>query len=345
MGFNMINTVCRLISPMIFEEVYTEVDSLDGKVIVRPTYLSICQADQRYYQGNRDEKTLDEKLPMSLIHEGIGVVVKDPTDTFNIGDNVVLIPNTPIENDEIVSENYLRTSKFRASGFDGFMEDYIILPEDRLVKLPDNINFEVAAFTELISVCLHGICRFSKISHKRRNIIGIWGDGNLGYIVSLLLKTINPECKVYVFGVHRNKLDLFEFVDKTFLVSEVPDELTIDHGFECVGGDKSSDAINQIIDLINPEGTIALLGVSENNILINTRMVLEKGLRLFGTSRSGREDFINTINLFKTYPNLVNSLEKLINEVVRIRTLNDIDYSFKLDMESNFGKTVLIWDK
>ena len=55
----------------------------------------------------------------------------------------------------------------------------------------------------------------------------------------------------------------------------------VDHAFECAGGEGSVAAIEQIIDRIN-RGTVSLLGVSENNVPINTRMVLEKGLRLFG---------------------------------------------------------------
>ena len=71
----MINIVYRLKSPKFFEEAIDEID-LDG-VIVRPLYLSICQADQRYYQGTRPSDILEKKLPMALIHEGVGEVVLD----------------------------------------------------------------------------------------------------------------------------------------------------------------------------------------------------------------------------------------------------------------------------
>jgi ribitol-5-phosphate 2-dehydrogenase (NADP+) len=340
----MINTIYRLVSPKLFEEVYNEVD-LENNVIVRPTHLSICQADQRYYNGSRDPEILVEKLPMALIHEGIGEVIKDNTGTFLPGDLVVIVPNTPIENDEIIAENYLRSSKFRASGFDGFMQDYVISKPDRLVKIPKNINREVASFIELVSVCVHGIYRFSKISHKRKNNIGVWGDGNLGYITSILLKIIFPSSNIIVFGKNDEKLDMFSFVDKTFKINEIPDNFKIDHAFECVGGAGSGIAINQIIDIINPEGTIAILGVSEYNVPINTRMILEKGLYLFGTSRSGREDFIKTISLFRENPEIVSYLYNIIDNIVHVRTLNDINRAFKLDFNSNSGKTVLIWDK
>ena len=49
----MINTVYQLVAPRRFEIKYSDIDLNNNKVIVRPTYLSICNADQRYYQGLR----------------------------------------------------------------------------------------------------------------------------------------------------------------------------------------------------------------------------------------------------------------------------------------------------
>ena len=74
----MLNAVYRLVAPRRFEVEFTDIDLTAGNVIVRPTYLSICNADQRYYQGKRAEDVLRQKLPMALIHEGIGQVVNDP---------------------------------------------------------------------------------------------------------------------------------------------------------------------------------------------------------------------------------------------------------------------------
>lgn len=48
----MLNTVYRLTAPRTIEPVVVSQDTTD-KVIVRPTHLSICNADQRYYQGTR----------------------------------------------------------------------------------------------------------------------------------------------------------------------------------------------------------------------------------------------------------------------------------------------------
>lgn len=339
----MINTVYRLSSPNFFEEFFIEEQDFN-KVIVRPKFLSICQADQRYYNGNRPLEILNQKLPMALIHEAVGEVIFSPNNNFNVGDNVVMIPNTPTESDDVILENYLPSSKFRSSGFDGFTSEYVFMTEDRLVKLPKDINLEVASFIELLSVGIHAISRFKSFSHERKEVIGVWGDGSFGYIVSLLLKFIFPDSKIYIFGVNDERLALFSFVDKRFKVNEVPDNVKIDHAFECVGSNKAQDAINQIIDLINPQGSLGLLGVSEYRIPINTRMVLEKGLNIFGSSRSGRIDFEKTVNLLDKYPDLTNYLENVITNRITINSIKDIDDAFILDYNSKFGKTVLKWD-
>lgn len=341
----MLNTVYRLVAPRRFEVEFNDIDLHSGQIVVRPTHLSICHADQRYYQGNRPAEVLKSKLPMALIHEGVGEVVYDPTGTYQPGDSVIMIPNTPVEEDEVIAENYLRSSRFRASGFDGFMQEHVALSPDRVVTLDPSIDKVIAAFTELVSVSVHAIRRFDSIAHKRRNVVGIWGDGNLGYITSIFFKAMFPDTKLYIFGVDQEKLSQFSFADETFSVMDIPKDLLLDHAFECVGGDASQKAINQIIDHIQPEGTISILGVSEYPVPINTRMVLEKGLRIFGSSRSGRVDFLKTVELYKEHPEIIGYLSTIVGAQIEIRTMEDINRAFETDIHKSIGKTIMIWNK
>ena len=340
----MLNTVYQLKAPRQFEAVFKDITLDQEHVLVRPTHLSICHADQRYYQGNRPEAVLQSKLPMALIHEGIGKVVYDPTGNYEIGEEVVMIPNHPVEKDEIIAENYLRSTRFCGSSKDGFMQEYVSLLPDRLVRLPEGIDKVVAAFTEIVSVSYHAISRFKRFSHERRNIIGVWGDGNLGYITSLLLKKMLPDTKVCIFGVNANKLSDFSFADETYLISEIPQDMHIDHAFECVGGNGSSAAINQIIDYIQPEGTISILGVTEDLVPINTRMVLEKGLHIFGSSRSGRTDFEGLMELYRQNPDVPEYLENIVGTTFEVRSIKDMTQAFETDIHKLIGKTVMIWN-
>lgn len=340
----MINQVYQLVSPRQFEVTYRDESLQQKKIVVRPTHLSICAADQRYYTGSRGEEAMKKKLPMALIHEGVGEIAYDPTGTYKVGTKVVMVPNNPIEKDEFVAENYLRTSQFASSGYDGFMQDYVFLEPQRVVPLPTNINMEVTAFTELVTIAVHSISRFEEKSIKRRGVFGVWGDGNLGFITCILLKKMYPTCKIILFGKTDYKMSHFSFVDETHNILSIPNHLEIDHGFECVGGGGSGMAINQMIDLLKPEGTINIMGVSEFPVEINTRMVLEKGLFIIGSSRSGSEDFKKTVDIYKKFPDILEYLSVLVGDVRKISKIEDIISAFEQDLSNSWGKTVMKWN-
>ena len=340
----MLNCVYRLVAPRTFEPVLEEVTPDGDSVIVRPTHLSICNADMRYYLGRRSAEAMARKLPMALIHEGVGEVVTDGSGTFEPGQRVVMLPNNPHESDPYIAENYLRSSEFCGSGFDGFMQELVVLPPSRVVALPESIDMEVAAFTEMVSVSMHALTRFQTIAHDRRVSIGIWGDGNLGYFVALVLRMRFPEAHITVVGHNSPKLEYFTFVDDTFLSSDIEGMVPIDHAFECCGGIGCEPAIEQIIDVIKPEGTISLLGVSENPVPINTRMVLEKGLRLFGSSRCGRQDFLDVVNLYNEHPEVLSYLQSMVGEVIEVRSIKDVAKAFEADTLKRIGKTIMHWE-
>ncbi|MDY6037387.1 MAG: alcohol dehydrogenase catalytic domain-containing protein [Eubacterium sp.] len=340
----MLNTVYRLTGPRKIEVQFSDINLLDNKIIVRPEALSICHADQRYYQGLRPPAIMKKKLPMALIHEACGKVIFSDSKNIKAGSRVVMIPNMPVESDEFIEENYLRSSKFRASGTDGFMQDLVSLDEDRVVVAPENMELNILAFTEFVSISYHAVERFKKLSHGRKNSLAVWGDGNLAYCTALLIRYAFPESKLYVFGTHDEKLARFSFADETCNIREVPENIKIDHAFECVGGEGSADAIEQIIDLVMPEAAVALMGVSENKVPVNTRMVLEKGLCLFGNSRSGRKDFVGVFEMYKTHPQIPRYLETIVGDVVEINKIEDITEAFDIDARSRCGKTIMHWN-
>lgn len=341
----MLNTLYRLVAPRRFEVCFSDIDIFSGDVIVRPTYLSICHADQRYYQGSRPAEIMAKKLPMALIHEAIGEIIYSNKKELKSGTRVVMVPNTPTKHDDIIGENYLSSSRFRASGFDGFTQDLVSLDADRIVTLPNSIDNHVGAFIELMSVSVHAILRFLNISHNRRERIAIFGDGNLGFITSIFLKAMVPDIDLIIFGTHEEKLNSFAHASETYNVADRLENISFDHAFECVGGAPSGKAIEQIIDFIKPEGTISLLGVSEYPIPINTRMVLEKGLRLFGSSRSCPDDFKTTVAMLDRYPWISSYLSNLITDIICVRNISDINKAFESDIIKPGGKTIMEWKK
>ena len=96
-----------------------------------------------------------------------------------------------------------------------------------------------------------------------------------------------------------------------------------------------------MIKYIEPQGTVMLLGVSENKIAINTRNILEKGLTFIGCSRSGRIDFEMALELLKL-GEFQNRLCTIISEEEPVCNIDDIHRVFKKDTENLF-KTVFKW--
>lgn len=337
----MINYIYRLVNPGVFSIEYEDMN-LGKQVIVRPTYMALCHADQRYYLGKRDIKKLKSKLPMALIHECVGEVVYDPNNIYPQGQKVALIPTVPadVRNPEIY-ENYEKGSKFLSSGCDGFMREFVNLPYDRIVPF-ENVPEQFAAICEFISVGVHAVSRLQKIAHETRKSIGIWGDGSLAYVVACILKQTMPKSKVTVIGRDINKLSQFLFVDNAHLSDDIPYDFDIDHAFECAGGEGSFYAIDDIIKHINPQGTAVLMGVSENKVAINTRDVLEKGLTLVGSSRSGRADFEKAVQLLET-PEFQKRISRIVYEDEKVSNISDIHRVFKTDLNTSF-KTVFKWD-
>ncbi len=337
----MKNTVYKLVGKEDFREYETEIGLNADEVVVHPEYLSICAADQRYFLGRREQAVMKAKLPMALIHEGWGTVVKDNSGKNKPGEKVVMVPNIPHGEDKEIAENYLRSSEFCASSRDGFMQKYVLLPAGRVVKFED-IDPGVASVAELFSVAMHSVLTFMGSANGHRGVIGVWGDGNLGYLTALALKNKLPSARIAVLGIDGEKLKQFTFGVKTYFADKIPEDLLIDHAFECVGGSVTEEVINQIIDIIRPEGTIMLMGVSEKNVALNTRMVLEKGLNLIGRSRSGLDDFIETIAMLDKNQDIQGHVKKIIHSVVDVSSIDDMKNAFESDSGHCF-KTVMKW--
>jgi len=336
----MINRVYRLMDTSRIDMVLREVE-LDNKLVVsRPKYLSICAADQRYFQGKRKRETMRRKLPMALIHEATAVVLNDPTGRFSQGAYVVPVPLITHGN-TAAKPNYDEQSEFRSSGKDGFLCDFITSSPDELIEIDDKETV-IFVFSELVSVVCNALEAFEQSCVTEKASFGVWGDGSMGYVVGVLLRCLYPQTRLYVFGKTMRKLHRFSFADDVFLIDDVPQTLRIGHAFECAGDVGSEVAVRQIINLILPQGCIALLGVSEEEVSVNTRVVLEKGLRLIGNSRSSTQDFRKAVGLISTNIFCRKHLETLVSEIVEIRCESDIKKFFEQDLLNDF-KTVGKW--
>jgi ribitol-5-phosphate 2-dehydrogenase len=315
----------RLIKPREVIEAVLEHDLHDWEVVVEPSLGSICHADLRYYTGQRRPEALKRKLPMALIHEGLGIIIASNVTGLPPGQRVVIVPNLPgylldgIDQDDCcpvcrsgLGDNYCCRGRFLGSGMDGIAQQRLVIPAPCAIPVPDDVPDDIAVLTELCSVSYQAL---KHLAEKLKSVrIAVFGDGPVGYLTAAVLHHVFgvDRDRLHVFGAVHEKLQQFEFAGRS-LVQEYDfnSKDSFDIAVECTGGKFSEGAINQAIDVLNPGGYVILMGVSEDKVPINTRDVLEKGITLRGSSRSSIADYPPVLAAMKD-PSFQASLRKLL---------------------------------
>ena len=346
----MLQLLYKVTSPGVIEEFVDTVDLEENKVLVKVDYMAICKADIRYFLGLRDPAILNQKYPLAPIHEAVGHVVKDRSGKYKVGDKVILIPNSveakflkDLENKRCarkdLGNNYAIHSTFRSSSSDGFLKQFYVAEPELLVKYDAKIPANVAVFAELLSVAVAALRR---IDFKETNHVAIFGDGILAYITYIVFKHDHPDTKLTVYGIDKNKLQMFKNCEaKTY--EEYKGE-KYDTMIEIVGGKYSADAINKMIDWATVGADLILMGVSEEKVPLNTRLVLEKGLSLKGVTRSDNKDFEHVAKLLED-EQIQKEIAPMVLSEIQINSVNDIYEAYKKDIENKttIGKNIMKW--
>ncbi|MED4784165.1 zinc-binding dehydrogenase [Brevibacillus choshinensis] len=303
----------RLTEPHVVLEQDIHRSVPEGYVVVEPTLASICHADLRYFGGTRKPEVLAKKLPMALLHEGIGTIVGGESTKLPRSQKVVIVPYVagfllqdvepalccPACRGEI-ADNYCSHSQFLGSGTDGIAQSRLVIPEECAIPIPESIPDEIAVLTELCSVSYRALRPVNDLLSRAK--IAVFGDGPVGYLTAAMLHHafgIGAD-RLTVFGAIREKLDQITFA-RTEMVQHYDFQTgeKVDIVVECTGGKFSESAINQGISLLHAGGHLIAMGVSEDLVPINTRDVLEKGLTICGSSRSSIPDFEEVLRVME----------------------------------------------
>ncbi|CAG7649215.1 zinc-binding dehydrogenase [Paenibacillus allorhizosphaerae] len=328
----------RLTQPHVIQSYDIEREVRKGFVVVEPTLASICHADLRYFGGLRKPEVLAKKLPMALLHEGIGTVVGGNGVHLTEGERVVIVPYLPgyLLNDMQpeqccpacrgeIADNYCSHGGFLGSGTDGIAQRRIVLPEPCVIPIPEAVSNEIAVLAELCSVSYRALRAVAPLLDKAR--VAVFGDGPVGYLTAAMLHhafRIDRD-RLTVFGAVREKLDEFTFATTEMVQTyDFQAGEQVDVVVECTGGRFSESAINQGIDILKRGGHLIAMGVSEDLVPINTRDVLEKGITIHGSSRSSASDFHEVLRVMEN-TDCQDTLKRLVpDEFIGVSKAEDL---------------------
>lgn len=200
---------------------------------------------------------------------------------------------------------YNACQNLKVQGFQapGVAQDYFIVPEDRLLALPDSLSFEQGAMIEPAAVGAHATKRASSL--KGKNVV-VSGAGTIGNLVAQFARARGAK-KVLITDVNNYKLEKAREcgIASTLNVAETPFGKGIkshfgDEGFqvalEAAGVQASLDTL---IEHVEKGGDVVILGVYAKNPTVNMYFVGEHELNLFGSMMYLHEDYEEAIRLIE----------------------------------------------
>ena len=266
-----------------------------GEVLVEVKAAGVCGSDiPRIYQTGAHKHPLIPGHEFAGVVSGIGEGVAEEW----IGKRVGIFPLIPCgECGPCQNRQYemCRNYDYVGSRRDGAYAEYVVVPVNNLIELPDNVSYEAAAMLEPMAVAVHAMRR---VSIKPSDTVVICGVGTIGTLLFMFLLDAGVQ-NILVIGNKESqkqnvlKLGLQEecYCDsKTVDVSEWVRNRTGGIGvnvfFECVG---RNETVKQAVDLTAPGGCVCLVGNPHSDMMLDKQVywkILRNQLQLTGTWNS-----------------------------------------------------------
>lgn len=249
-----------------------------GEALVRVQLAGICNTDLEIVRGYAG-------FQGTLGHEFVGVV-EDSPDRAQIGQRVVGEINVGCgacgwcwAGD---ARHCLQRTALGIHGRDGAFAEYLNLPPENLLRVPDEISNRQAVFTEPLAAACEILTQV-KLTPEMR--VAVIGDGKLGQLIARALATTG--CNLLLIGKHSDKLELAAASGiKTKVLSEL--ELDPARRFEVVvEASGSASGLNLALELVRARGTIVLKSTFHGAVELNSTRIVVDEITLLG-SRCGR---------------------------------------------------------
>jgi threonine dehydrogenase-like Zn-dependent dehydrogenase len=249
-----------------------------SEALVRVTLAGICNTDVEIVRGYAN-------FSGTLGHEFVGVVEASP-DPAQCGRRVVGAINAGCGVCESCRTHAARHCEQRSvlgiRGRDGAFAEFLSLPPQNLLPVPDNVSDRQAVFTEpLAAAC----AILEQVTLQPAQRVAVLGDGKLGQLITRVLATTG--CQLVLIGKHADKLELaaqsgIQVMPLAQL--EVPPAQRFDCVIEASG---SANGLALALDLVRPRGTIVLKSTFHGTVPLDTARLVVNEIRLLG-SRCGR---------------------------------------------------------
>ncbi len=276
-----------------------------GEALVRMTMAGICNTDVEIARGYAG-------FHGTLGHEFVGVVEESP-DRSQIGRRVVGEINVGCGQCGLCLRNDPRHCPDRTAlgirGRDGAFAEYLSLPPQNLLTVPDGVTDRQAVFTEPLAAALEILDQVEiRASHR----VAVIGDGKLGQLISRVIARAG--CDLTLIGKHDAKLELAARAGVKTAKLGAAEIVHRSDDFDCgvttevvttkapgfdfvVEASGATSGMELALDLIRPRGAIILKSTFRGAVRLDTSRIVVNEVSVIG-SRCGR--FENALRLLES---------------------------------------------
>jgi propanol-preferring alcohol dehydrogenase len=252
-----------------------------GEVVLDIKAAGLCHSDVGVLDDEGWLQTIPN-LPVVMGHEVAGVVsaVGEGVTEVKVGDRVGVCPTAASPG----APGYVRDG--------GFTEKHVCLPGD-LVKMPENLSFELAALgTDAGMTSYHAIMTVGGLQPGWKvGVIGFGGLGQVGARVGVV-----KGAEVHVAEVNRDLWDRAREAGVTDVVADAAEwagqdfDLIVDYaGF----GETTTNAAKAV----RRGGTVVLVGMGKLEFTLDTMDMILKEVRVLGSNGGTPQDVADIYEL------------------------------------------------
>ena len=302
----------------------------EDEALLRVKTAGICGSDIGAFRGTNGLVS----YPRIIGHEIAGEVISIPENNKNgikPGDRVIVDPYLYCGHCypcSIGRTNCCVDLKVLGVHVDGGMAEYFCHPADMLLKVPDDMPWDIIPLAEPLTIALHGIHR---LNLKAGEHIAINGAGPIGLLAAMV--ALHYGAEPIMVDLVKERLDFAKSLGVRYTINlreedlvEKVSEYTNGRMAECVmEASGANSAIRATLDIVSHAGRIALTGWPKQETPIPTDMITRKEVDVRG-ARTSAGEFPEAIELI--YHQKVD-VRRILTKVISIdeapETIRDIE--------------------